>query len=386
MGKFHQNIADLIPLIGIYIGALPAAITALSGLAVAAIGATAALAGVGVLGAAGISLSQTGELSMGPIKEELSAIADSFIEAFGPLAQSLAPTIQQALGEIQMMAGPLADASQGLLLFRDEFVGLFEWIGQTLPSVVSDFLAFAHAAEPILTMIVGAFADFDWFRFFAAQIADLLPYLMQMAWGFRQMLPVILKVSRGFLMVASFLTTVIGAVAWAINVLGPLGEMLGVAASAMLILSVYAALATSNILGLGGAMAVNAVKSLTAYILSVNTAALSTWHLVAAATVLIGVLTLGLGLIPSLASSFGVLSGNIGSAADNLERFAGKKNALNSDFGGGGGYGTSANGVNVYNDQSKTVIYAGDQDDAARQQYSSNYEHHQHRDAVFGGG
>jgi len=148
MGQFHDIIAALIPLVGIFVGAMPAAITGIVALGGAALAAAGALAGITALGAMGVSLQQSGELSMDPLNEMFNDVGDAFIDAFAPLSMTFAPLIRDAARELETLMGPLATAASGLQMFTDEFQAVTQLAGDALPSMVSLSLRFADAVMP----------------------------------------------------------------------------------------------------------------------------------------------------------------------------------------------------------------------------------------------
>jgi hypothetical protein len=386
MGTFHDLFASVLPLVGVFAGALPAAIAGVAALGAAALGAAGVLAGIGALGARGMSLQQTGEVSMEPIAEQLSQLSSAFVDAFAPLAQSLAPTVENAFETIEQMFGPLATASQGLLAFRDEFTALVEGIAGALPGVIRNVLAFTDAVMPMIQGVISFIAEQDILGMLASHLNEAWPELQNMGEAIVQILPAIMSLSQGFLVVASTIMEGVGAIAWMINVLGPFGEILGVAVGVMFTIVAVSSLWTTINTALTGSILSQVVPAVQTWIASNIGLALSTWQVYAALVAVITVATLGIGAVLGFAGSFGVLSGNVSDARKELEKFANTQSSMRGMGGDLGGSGLGGGGgPNVYNDQSTTVIYADNRDDAARQQYSSEFERRQHRDSVFGG-
>lgn len=396
MGTFHQLFAAMMPLLGIFVGALPAAIVGVGALATAALGAAGALAGIVGLGAMGIMMQGEGGMSMEPLREQLSDLKDSFVDAFAPLAQQFAPLVEEAIDEIDNMMGPLATASTHLQLFRGEFRGLVNFIHDAVPSFVADLLRFTNTVRPLLVSVGSFLANIDFLRFFAAELSRAITPLANMAAAISEMIPGIVRASQGFLAFAAGITMAVLAVSKLLNLLPISAEAIGGMISAMLLLgtatSLYTIAANSALtatLGLATGLLADAVGALLTYIPALSTATAATWGYYIAAAAVLGLLTLGLvPAVSSLASSFSILGGEIGQARKELEKFGMAQGNLDGDLGvmGNGGsnpYSTATGGS--YVDNSTTVIESGDRDAAARQQYSSQYEHQQHVDSVFGG-
>lgn len=387
MGTFHDLFASVLPLFATFVGALPAAIAGVATLGAAALGAAAALGGIAVIGGMGMSLQQTGEVSTEPIAEQFSQMADSFVEAFAPLARQLAPMVQTAFEDIESMFGPLASASQGLTAFRDEFSGLVSAITTGLPSLVSSVLAFSDAAMPLIDGLISFIGEQDLLGYFAAQLQEALPTLVVMGQQLVQLLPAIMELSQGFLIVASAVSIAIGGFAWLINNIPFLGKALGVVAGVTFTAVAATSLYTTVSSALAATVLPNLVRALGSYATGLVVVTYQTWGLAAAVAAVVGLLTLGIGAVVGLTGAFDALSGKIGGARKELEKFANTPSAMRSVEGVGGGYGSSS--PSAYGSSGggglSTVIKAGDRDQAARQQYSSEYERQQHLDSVFGG-
>jgi hypothetical protein len=393
MKGFHNALAAALPILGVFIGAIPAAVVGVGALATAAFGAAAALAGIGGLGAMGVMLSETGELDTTPLTNRLDELTDTFVDAFAPLATSLAPTVEYALSEIEAMAGPLADASAGLLQFRDEFEGVVGFLLTSLPSFTSELLAFTDAAMPLLTDVLEAVSGIDVFGHLASQLERAWPALVLMGTAMVDILPMVVNLSQGFLVVAGAIMTVIGTVAGLMNqfpmLSSAIGATIGVMLTAISVVGLWQ-IATGGLIAktaaLAATLATHAVAAMQAYAASAWSAMVSTLGLAGALATVLALTGVGIAVIGAAASMFGKFIAKTSQARKELERFASSKNALRGTpaVGGGGGTPTSS-ATNAYQDHSTTIIYADDRDGAARQQYSSSYEQRQHVDSVFGG-
>jgi len=391
MRDFHNILAAIIPLAAVFIGAIPSAVAGLAAVGTAALAAAGALAGIGVLGAAGMSLQQTGELSLQPIQERLSSVADTYVDAFEPLATSLAPTFEYLLTSIEDMAGPLATASNGLIAFRDEFRAASNFVESSLPSLTSGLLGFGHAVMPMLSNIVTWFSEADILGGLANELGRTIPLLGVMGNSLAELLPLVLDISWGFLVVATAITATLGFIGSLLGTIPYLTETVGLltagilaATSALTILNIALESAfieqlTGVIVGIG-----EYVTALGGYIASSITAAYASYGLAGAIATVLSITTLGIAAVIGLGAAYDALANKIGGARSELDKFANKQQGMR----GLGGYGVTNGGGSgsVYNDNSTTVIYSGDPDSAARQQYSSEYEHRQHVDSVFGSG
>jgi len=392
MGQFHDIIAALIPLAGVFIGAMPAAITSIVALGGAALAAAGALAGIGALGAMGLSLQQSGELSMEPLNEMFNDVGGAFVDAFAPLSMTFAPLIRDAATELETLMGPLATAASGLQMFTDEFSAVTRLAGNALPSIVSMSLRFADAVMPVLAGIGQFLVQKDIFGFMANQLATALPQLIQLGVSFAQILPAIIRISQGFLVFATAIIFAVDAMSRVINAIGILGPIIGGLISLYLglitastIYSIVTANAISAIVRFAAALVVKLAPAIAKGITFLTGYTLTTWQAYAATVALIGALTLGVGAVAAMSGGFAALNSNIGDATKNLRNFAKTSNGIGSTNLGasGSGFGSGSRS-GFYQDNSTTVIQAGDRDSAARQQYASEHERQQHLDSVFG--
>jgi len=392
MGQFHDIIAALIPLAGVLIGAMPAAITGIVALGGAALAAAGALAGIGALGAMGVSLQQSGELSMEPINQMMADVGEAFVDAFAPLSKTFAPLIRNAATELETMMGPLATAASGLQMFTDEFQAVTQLAGNVLPSMVSLSLRFSDAVMPVLAGIGRFLVQKDIFGFMANQLATALPALVRIGLAFTEILPAVIRLSQGFLTFASFLFIGAQVMSLVINKMGILAPIIGglislyfglVAASTLYTIATAASIKTIGRFAL--ALAVKAIPAIKGAISSLAAYTGMSYAAATATAVLLSVVTLGAAAIGVMSAGWLELGSNIGSATKSLRQFARTSNGIGSTNLGanGSGFG-SGDRAGFYQDNSTTVIQAGDKDSAARQQYASEYEKQQHVDSVFG--
>jgi len=280
-----------------------------------------------------------------------------------------------------------------LQMFTDEFSTLTQTTGNVLPSMVSMSLRFADAVMPVLAGIGHYLLQKDIFGFMANQLASALPQLIQLGVAFAQILPAIIRISQGFLVFATGIITALGLMSRFINAMGILAPIIGGVISLYLglitastIYSIVTAKAVTAIVRFAAALLVKLAPAVAKGIATLTGYTLTTWQAYAATVALIGALTLGVGAVAAMSGGFAALNSNIGDATKNLRQFAKTSNGLGSTNIGATGSGFGGGGrAGFYQNNSTTVIQAGDKDSAARQQYSSEYEHQQHVDSVFGG-
>lgn len=392
MGTFHQVLASVIPLMGIFVGALPATIVGLGALASAALGAAAVLGGIGVLGAAGLSLEKTGDISMEPIKKRLKEVGENFEDAFAPLAETLAPVVRTALSDIEAMAGPLATASAGLLVFRDEFEAFIGVVTGGLPKVMNSWLSFTDAAMPMVLTLTDFLTNMDLLGSFAEHLSRAWVELVLIGNAILDLIPVMMDMSHVFLSVTAGLFAFAGVIASVIDMIPYGAQVIGVLAAGFLLLLTYvtlASVATSGLIAstaaLAGTIVTSALPGLASYITSVYVSMVATYGFAGAVATLIGIVTLGIGTIAIFSAGFSELADNIGGSRSELEKFANTASGLRGIGGMSVGSPTGGGSSNAYGGGMTTVIKSTSRDDAARQQYSSEYEQKQHVDSVFGG-
>lgn len=383
MRNFHQIVASLIPLAGVFVAALPAAIVGIGALATAAIGAAVALGGIGALGLGGMMLAETGTLDTQVLVDRFSEVFDSFVDAFAPLMGSFAPLLDDAITQLELMAGPLASASSGLLAFRDAFRGMTDFITSAIPSLVADTLAFTQAVMPTLRGIGEFLASLDVFGYLATTLNESYLALQAIGLSVVEILPAIVNLSQGFLTLSAAILGLIGVFSWLLNLSPMLTKAFGLLTGAMLVAVTISTVLTVAKITYAKSVLSTLIPALNAEIASFLGVAAASWQAYLATAAFLSLISLGVVAITGLATQFDVLGNNIAGARKELEKFTNTGTALGGSptVGVGGGVGQSSG---VYQDNSTTIIDASSRDDAARQQYSSAYERKQYRDSVFG--
>jgi len=378
--SFHKIFAAMVPLVVVFVGAMPAAISALAGLATAGVAAAAALGGLGALAIGGMMLTPSGQLSTAPLMERLRGLFDTFLTEFEPVMRQFEGLAIGAFDEFEQMLGPLAQASMSLTVLEDEFSAVVSTITNGLPRAVQAATAFAEVTGPILSTVLGQLMSSNVLKFFANQLNRLAPIIYVLIASLKQILPAIIRVSEGFLLVVTGLSMFAAALSFVINKVPLLGQILGALVSVILVavsattlysltlgaLSTSLGITATSLLGTAKAAVISA-----ATFQSGTVAAIAFWS----------ALTLGIATVAALSTNFLDLADSVGLANTELEKF----NELTpGDVGTGDQFGVNGRSPRGGGNSYTTVIDANGQDAAARQQYSESYER-QHVDSVFGG-
>jgi hypothetical protein len=396
MGDFFKVFAALIPLIGVFVGALPAAIAGVGALAVAALTAAGALAAVGGLGILGLGL-EDGEFSMDALTDHVTELRDAFIEAFGPVAQSFAPLMEDLLDDVRFMFDELAARSHVLRALREDFHALGEFITGTLPGGLAALARLGTATVPIFEKLFGFVGDVDVVRVIADVLSETLPLLAQIGIALVEALPGLFRMSKGFLMMAAAITTVISVLFQVIEALGPLGVGLGAVIGAMLtlasisgLLSLSMGLLTSEFVTMAASALPSVVTAMGAYTESMLLGAGATATMASAASLLIEILTVGLATaaIGYALVRLNELRQSISETTQELDALAGTNASVGVSgvrSAGSGGRGTANPYVDIDNNYE---VNASDREEANRQteslNYNDNYTSGSQDDATFG--
>jgi len=395
MSDLHNAMARLVPLLLVFIGAIPAAYTALIGLATAAVAAAASLAAIGGFGALGVAL-QDGQLDMARLQEVGTEIKNSFIDAFAPLAEQLQPLFIDAVDGLDRFFQLVANNGDALLELRDEARAFGQFVIDFVPNALR---AIAGLVEGMAD-VFGNIGDFLQ-RNFAGGMRQLLrvtrdaiPAVAEVGLLLAQAVPTLVEMSVGFMRVVGTVIQVIGAFSRLLGLLGIGPEMFGLLTGAILAAAtatllfrtaiVKALIASLAKLG-GGILA--AASSLVGYSGSAIVATLATNALGMALLTLIGIVTLGLGIavlagvVGGIASQFDLLKNDITDTTDALKEFDnvassvggnGSQNpyGFTPENGSGGGSGTS--GSNSSKDVTINIESSGDsQEDRSNARYAA---------------
>jgi hypothetical protein len=333
MTDLHNALAKAVPLILVVIGALPALIAGLVGVAAAAAAATAALLGIAGFAALGFAMAE-GETITEGFQEILSDIRGSFLDAFTPLAEQLAPLFEDALDGLERFFQALADNGDALLMFEQTARDFGAFIIDEFPDFIAFLADVARAFGPVFEAIAEALFDSNVGEGFMQFMADVLPALMRFGALVASILPDLLRMSIGFLEVTNALLTLVSAFFSLLDLLGVGDQLFGViiagtlaAATAMLLYNSTLVGAISRL----GAFVLGLVKTASAegvYTAATNLATTATAILTSAVVTLIGVLTLGIGALVAVgvttsvvSSQFNDLTGNVNQASRSIRNF-----------------------------------------------------------------
>lgn len=328
MGDFFKVFASVLPLLFTFIGALPAAIGGLIALGGAAVAAATALGGVGGLAVLGMAMDG-GEIDLSTLQENLTELKESFLDAFGPVANRLAPLATEAFASAETIFARLGDRAQFLTTLTDDARGALDYLERTVPSVLDKIVRFGAASFPVFAAVDAFLGNLNLIEGFGNVLADTLPLLFTLATAVAEIVPPLLSLSMGFLFVSTVVIKALTSILSFFDVI-PYGlELLGVLVGTILTLVTVSAL-YSNISALLSATFVQqAATILSTYLPSLSSligaqaaATISTYALYTAYLALIGALTFGLGAaIAGITSQFSAMNAKISSATDSLREF-----------------------------------------------------------------
>ncbi|NHN65257.1 hypothetical protein G9463_18405 [Haloarcula sp. JP-Z28] len=328
MGDFFKVFASILPLLFTFIGALPAAIGGLIALGGAAVAAATALGSVGGLAVLGMAMDG-GEIDLSTLQENLTELKESFLDAFGPVANRLAPLATEAFGSVETIFARLGDRAQFLTTLTDDARGALDYLERTVPSVLDKIVRFGAASFPVFAAVDAFLGNLNLIEGFGNVLADTLPLLFTLATAVAEIVPPLLSLSMGFLFVSTVVIKALTSILSFFDVI-PYGlELLGVLIGTILTLATVSALYSVAGQILSATFVQQAATILSTYIPSLSSligaqvaTTLSTLALKAALVALIGVLAFGLGAaLYSVGSAFVGMESKISSATDSLREF-----------------------------------------------------------------
>lgn len=356
MTQFYDILAASIPLLGTFVGSLPALVGALGGLAAAAVGAAGALGGIAGLGLVGAAAARAEGM---PSLEDFTAVLDDLdeelFEAFRPLAQRLAPTFEDGLDGLFGFFDDLARQASVIEALEDDARAFGRFMGPFVAGTVADLLLLADASRGVFSQIAEGLDDVEVIRGLGGALADVLPELTRLTTLLVGAIPALQQFSVGmldaFTMVMGLTSTVIGFGTQLVSLFGILGNgstILGrvtgsllVFGSALFLASKITQLVRSEFVALTGVMVAQLIPSLgftstvvatlEAGFLSLGvSASLAATAANALYAALLGIATLtGIGVVLAgisagasyAASSFGGLTDEIKNATDAYREF-----------------------------------------------------------------
>lgn len=324
MSDMHNMLARLIPLLLVFLGTVPALVTAFIGLATAAIAAAAGLMALAGFGALGVGL-QGGQFDMQRISDVMSDIRDSFIEAFAPLAERLEPLFMDATQALEFLFQSIADRGDALMELTDEARAFGRFMMDWIPNVLAAMAAMVETLGPVFGDLADYLREAQILRTFAELTLDTIPAVEQMISILREAIPTIVRLSVGFTQVANIIMTLVGGFFSLLGVLPISTEAFGALIAMTLTAATVFALLNSAIISTAismvkrlGAAILGAIGQLTGYSAAAMASTFATRVLYSALAALIGLTGIGLILV-GLSAGASMVADRFGSAASNIE-------------------------------------------------------------------
>jgi len=352
-----------VPLLLVFIGVIPAAITAMVGLAAAAVAAAASLAAMAGLGALGVGLAG-GEFDMQRLTEVWNQIQSNFIDAFAPLAERLQPLFMDAIDGLGRFFQAIANQGDALMALTDEARAFGGFLMDFVPGALRTLAGLVEALSPLFAAF-GNWLDQNFnniVRDLASLTAQAAPAIAQLIIKLGQAVPWLVEMSIGFTMVANVIVDVLGLLNLLLNVLGINARVFGLVTASVLALAsaialtnlfmssfigtaligaitsmyrfaIATATASSTMTLFGSTTIASAIGALVSFVASLITSgaallgfSVSAYTATAAAAAFLTVVTLGagaaiIGLALSASTAFLGLAGNIDSATQSLKDF-----------------------------------------------------------------
>lgn len=382
MTDVHNAAARLVPMLLLFLGALPAVVTAIYGLAAAAIAATAALAAIGGFGLLGIGL-EGGQFQMQNLTDVFNRLRDSFIDAFAPLAERLEPLARDAVDGMETLFQEIASTGGALVQLTDQARAFGGFVLEFVPEMLRTVAAFVNALGPLLGDVAGAIQR--GFGSAMRTLVEITAAATPAAATFVQIIvgaiPELVAFSIQFLHVANAIMMVIGVLYDVITLFGLLDNVLGFAVASVLAVFSAALLLNSALVTFAGATLKNVIVALTQWIAGLITSQFAVSSLTASVLGLVGavaLLTGGLSIIGgilSLGAGFLGLSTNIDKATRSLKRFDNVANRTDSSFNPYGGDREPGEAADLVTGRGGTTINietSGDRtEDRANARYAS---------------
>lgn len=348
MSDIHNAFAAVVPLLIVFIGAIPAAVTALltlAGAAFAAAGAFATMVGLGAMGAASDGNMPSAE----DFQEMFEDVRDSFFEAFAPLAERLEPLFKDGLRGLELFFQAIAEEGDALMALSDEARSFGRFLIEFVPRALRGLAGLAEAFSGVLgnfgrwlnsniINIIGSFVEIT---------VDALPAIIALTKGIMQALPGIIDLSIGFARIATVIIEVIGWVGKLLTLFGILsGEQIGLVIAGLLSLASAVALVNALIGVFSGTIIAGAISSMANFAASLlfgasafTALSLTEMAATAALVAFLSVATLGLAFafgsaIIGWAQNFMGLSESIDTATSSMKEF----NRVSGEGTGGDGF------------------------------------------------
>lgn len=307
MSDVHNLFASLIPVLFVFVGAVPAVITAVYGLAAAAGTAAAALLAIGGFGALGVAL-EDGQFNMDNLTEVFDEVREGFIDAFAPLAERLEPLFDDAVDGLVILFEQVAQSGDALMELTDEARAFGGFVMDFLPGALRALAGLVEGLSPLLADIGQAINDN--FNSFVRQLVywtdQAVPVVASLIQTIVAALPTIISMGIQFAAVANEILGLIGLLWQVITVNGALAGGMGYLISTLLLAATAVSLLNKQVFIYAGKALKFALTRLYSFIMA-QTAA--TWAATAQTTALgrlIGALVgFTSSIIKSIAGLFG---------------------------------------------------------------------------------
>jgi len=310
MTDMHNMLARLVPLLLVFIGAVPAVVTALAGLATAAISAASALLAIAGFGALGVGM-EGGEFDMENLSEVMDDLRRDFLDAFAPLAERLEPIFRDAADAMTLFFNAISRQGDALMELTDDARAFGQFMMDWVPEVLTAMASMAEAFSPVFGAIGDALDDAQVLRTLTRLTMEVIPAIGQMADTIISAIPYIIKMSIGFAIVSNAIMDALSVLGSFLRMIGISPEMLGIVVGSMLALASAIALTNTALNSFVASAMASAISSMYFFFLSlVRTGSVMT----AFATTTIGKAIIGLYNYIAAAISAAGASGTLGAS------------------------------------------------------------------------
>lgn len=349
MSDLHNMLARLVPLIFVFIGAIPAAIAGIYTLAAAAVAAGASLMALAGFGALGLAM-EGGEFNAQNLSDAFDRVRQDFLDAFTPLANRLQPLFEDGLAGLETFFDEIAREGDALVALTDQARSFGRFVTEFVPEALRSIAALVAGFDNIFGNM-GNFLNREFANVMQTivEIAlQAIPALAHLTLVIGRMLPTIVEISSGFLHMTAIIIRLLGAIGQIVGLLPISAEAFGLVTAAMLTAASAGLLLSSSLVSVGYSALVSAGRSIiqllsivASYIGVSGSAIASTLGLAASFRALaaaialtgIGAIVVGLGFIASSALS---AKSNIEGMTSALQDFQKIQSGMSgSGFGGG---------------------------------------------------
>jgi uncharacterized protein YoxC len=273
MSDLHNLMATLVPLLVVFIGAIPAVVTALVGLAAAAVTAAGAMAALAGFGALGVGL-EDGQFQMDNLSDVVDEVRDDFIDAFAPLAERLEPLFRDMIDAIDPFFQAIANTGDALMELTDEARAFGGFLMDFVPDALGTLAGLVEALSPVLADIGRAINEN--FNTFVRQLVfwtkQAVPVVASLVQTIIQALPTIVDLGIQFAIVANAVLNIIGLLWTLLTVNGLLADGMGLMVGTLLVAITAFSLLNKVVLGFVGKALVSAITSLFRFMTALATA------------------------------------------------------------------------------------------------------------------